>query len=43
MTKMIETITTSILYLKFKENNENDLTQGQACPCMTAHGICFDF
>ena len=27
-------MTTSIFYLKFKENNEND---------MAAHGICFDF
>ena len=32
--KFIETITTSIFHLKFKENNEND---------MAAHGICFDF
>ena len=24
--KLIETITTSIFYLKFKENNENDMT-----------------
>ena len=30
----IESITTSIFHLKFKENNEND---------MAAHGICFDF
>ena len=32
--KFIETITTSILYLKFKENSQND---------KAAHGICFDF
>ena len=32
--KFIDTITTSIFYLNFKENNEND---------MAAHGICFDF
>ena len=32
--KFNETITTSIFYLKFKENNENG---------MGAHGICFDF
>ena len=32
--KLIETITTSILYLKFKVNNEND---------MAAHAICFYF
>ena len=32
--KIIETITTSIFYFKFKENNEND---------MAAHAICFDF
>jgi hypothetical protein len=29
---LIETITTSIFYLKIKENNEND---------MVAHAICF--
>jgi hypothetical protein len=34
MRKFIETITTSIFYLKFKESNEND---------MTAHAIIFDF
>ena len=34
MKKLIETITTTIFYLKFKENNEND---------MAAHVICFDF
>ena len=32
--KFIETITTSIFHLKFKENNEND---------MAARGICFYF
>jgi len=32
--KFIETVTTSILRSKFKENNEND---------MAAHEICFDF
>ena len=34
MKTLIETITTTIFYLKFKENNEND---------MAAHAICFDF
>ena len=32
--KLIDTITTSNFFLKFKENNEND---------MAAHAICFDF
>ena len=32
--KFIETITTNIFHLKFKENNEND---------MAAHGISFGF
>ena len=32
--KFIETITTSILYLEFKENNEND---------MVAYGFIFIF
>ena len=32
--KFIKTISTSIFYLKFKVNNENDIA---------AHGICFDF
>jgi hypothetical protein len=31
---LFETITTSIFFLKFKENNEND---------MAAHAICFGF
>jgi hypothetical protein len=32
--KLIETITTTIFYSKFKEKDEND---------MSAHGVCFNF